>query len=117
MVIDRVKDLAATAQGVRFSPQFIENKLKFSPYIGECVVLGNGRPAIVAILCIRYSMVAKWAESQSLVYTTYTTFSALPEVYDLIGARSCRSMPRCRRANRSRASCCSTRSSTPTTAS
>jgi long-chain acyl-CoA synthetase len=84
VVIDRVKDLAATAQGVRFSPQFIENKLKFSPYIGECVVLGNGRPAIVAILCIRYSMVAKWAESQSLVYTTYTTLSALPEVYDLI---------------------------------
>jgi long-chain acyl-CoA synthetase len=84
VVIDRVKDLAATAQGVRFSPQFIENKLKFSPYIGECVVLGNGRPAIVAILCMRYSMVAKWAESQSLVYTTYTTLSALPEVYDLI---------------------------------
>ncbi len=84
VVIDRVKDLAATAHGVRFSPQFIENKLKFSPYIGECVVLGNGRPAIVAILCIRYSMVAKWAESQSLVYTTYTTLAALPEVYDLI---------------------------------
>ena len=84
VVIDRVKDLAATAQGVRFSPQFIENKLKFSPYIGECVVLGNGRPAIVAILCVRYSMVAKWAESQGLVYTTYTTLSALPEVYDLI---------------------------------
>jgi long-chain acyl-CoA synthetase len=84
VVIDRVRDLAATARGVRFSPQFIENKLKFSPYIGECVVLGNGRPAIVAILCVRYSMVAKWAESQGLVYTTYTTLSALPEVYDLI---------------------------------
>ncbi len=40
-VIDRVKDLATTSTGVRFSPQFIENKLKFSPYIGECVVLGN----------------------------------------------------------------------------
>jgi long-chain acyl-CoA synthetase len=84
VVIDRVKDLATTARGVRFSPQFIENKLKFSPYIGECVVLGNGRPAIVAILCMRYSMVAKWAETQGLVYTTYTTLSALPEVYDLI---------------------------------
>jgi long-chain acyl-CoA synthetase len=84
VVIDRVNDLAATAGGVRFSPQFIENKLKFSPYIGECVVLGNGRPAIVAILCVRYSMVAKWAETQGLVYTTYTTLSALPEVYDLI---------------------------------
>jgi long-chain acyl-CoA synthetase len=84
VVIDRVNDLATTARGVKFSPQFIENKLKFSPYIGECVVLGNARPSIVAILCVRYSMVAKWAENQGLVYTTYTALSALPEVYDLI---------------------------------
>ena len=84
VVIDRVNDLATTTEGVRFSPQFIENKLKFSPYIGECVVLGNGRPSIMAILCMRYSMVAKWAEGQGLTYTTYTALSALPEVYDLI---------------------------------
>jgi long-chain acyl-CoA synthetase len=84
VVIDRVNDLATTSQGVRFSPQFIENKLKFSPYIGECVVLGNARPAIVAILCIRYSMVSKWAESRGLAYTTYTTLAALPKVYGLI---------------------------------
>jgi long-chain acyl-CoA synthetase len=83
-VIDRVKDLATTANGVRFSPQFIENKLKFSPYIGECVVLGHERPTITAILCIRYSMVAKWAENQSLAFTTYTNLAALPEVYALI---------------------------------
>jgi len=86
VVIDRVKDLATTTEGVRFSPQFIENKLKFSPYIGECVVLGNARPSIVAILCIRYSMVSKWAENQGFAYTTYTTLSALPEVYGLIEA-------------------------------
>lgn len=84
VVIDRVADLSTTAQGVRFSPQFIENKLKFSPYIGECVVLGNARPSVVAILCVRYSMVAKWAEGRGLAYTTYTTLSALPEVYALI---------------------------------
>jgi long-chain acyl-CoA synthetase len=48
------------------------------------VVLGNARPSIVAILCIRYSMVSKWAESQGLAYTTYTTLAALPEVYGLI---------------------------------
>jgi long-chain acyl-CoA synthetase len=83
-VIDRVADLATTCTGVRFSPQFIENKLKFSPYIGECVVLGNGRPAITAILCIRYLMVAKWAESRGLAFTTYTHLSALPEVYALL---------------------------------
>ena len=84
IVIDRVRDLATTATGARFSPQFIENKLKFSPYIGECVVLGNGKPSITAILCIRYSMAAKWAESRGLTFTTYTNLAARPEVYDLI---------------------------------
>ena len=83
-VIDRVKDLATTSNGVNFSPQFIENKLKFSPYIGECVVLGNGHEMVTAILCIRYSMVSKWAEAKGLGFTTYTNLSALPEVYALI---------------------------------
>ena len=84
VVTDRVRDIATTATGIRFSPQFIENKLKFSPYIGECVVLGNGRPAVTAILCVRYSMVAKWAEANGLAFTTYTNLSARPEVYDLL---------------------------------
>ena len=84
VVIDRVNDLASTAAGARFSPQFIENKLKFSPYIGECVVLGNGKPSITAILCIRYAMVAKWAEARGLSFTTYGNLAARPEVYDLI---------------------------------
>ncbi|MGI9510523.1 MAG: AMP-binding protein [Geminicoccaceae bacterium] len=83
-VIDRVKDLATTSGGVRFSPQFIENKLKFSPYIGECVVLGHERDGITAILCIRHSMVEKWAEARGLGFTTYTSLAALPEVYALI---------------------------------
>jgi long-chain acyl-CoA synthetase len=84
VVVDRVRDMATTAAGVRFSPQFIENKLKFSPYVGECVVLGHERPAITAILCVRYSMVARWAESRGLAFTTYTNLSARPEVYDLL---------------------------------
>ncbi|HZA66223.1 MAG TPA: AMP-binding protein [Geminicoccaceae bacterium] len=84
VVIDRVADLSTTSTGARFSPQFIENKLKFSPYIGECVVLGNGRPSITAILCIRYSMVSKWAEGRGMSFTTYTNLAARREVYDLI---------------------------------
>ena len=83
-VIDRVKDMATTSRGTRFSPQFIENKLKFSPYIGECVVLGNNRDMVTAIICIRYSMVSKWAEAGGLGFTTYTNLSALPDVYALI---------------------------------
>jgi long-chain acyl-CoA synthetase len=84
VVMDRLRDIATTATGIRFSPQFIENKLKFSPYIGECVVLGNGRPAVTAILCMRYAMVAKWAEGQGLAFTTYTHLAARPEVYQLM---------------------------------
>src|SRR5450432_1744840 len=55
VVIDRIKDLAETARGERFSPQYIENKLKFSPYIAETVVLGAGRDALAAMICIRFS--------------------------------------------------------------
>ncbi|HEX6010482.1 MAG TPA: AMP-binding protein [Geminicoccaceae bacterium] len=84
VVIDRVRDIARTSLGVKFSPQFIENKLKFSPFIGECVVLGNGRPFLAAILCIRYSMVAKWAEGNRIGFTTYQNLSANPQVQELL---------------------------------
>jgi long-chain acyl-CoA synthetase len=84
VVIDRVKDIATTSDGVRFSPQFIENKLKFSSYIGEGVVLGHGRPWLAAILCIRYSMVAKWAESRRIGFTTYQNLAANPRVEQLL---------------------------------
>jgi long-chain acyl-CoA synthetase len=86
VVIDRVKDIATTSHGVRFSPQFIENKLKFSPYIGECVVLGHGRPWLAAMLCIRYSMVAKWAEAHRIGFTTYQNLAAHPRVQELLSA-------------------------------
>ncbi|MGF1476613.1 MAG: AMP-binding protein [Geminicoccaceae bacterium] len=84
IVIDRLKDIATTANRERFSPQYIENKLKFSPYIGECVVLGHDRPFLTAILCIRYSMVAKWAESNRIGFTTYSNLASRPQTYDLI---------------------------------
>ena len=84
VVIDRVKDIATTAAGVRFSPQYIENKLKFSPYIGECVVFGQGRPWLAAILCIRFSMVAKWAEARRVGFTTYQNLAANPDVQALL---------------------------------
>ena len=89
-VIDRVKDIAHTASGARFSPQYIENKLKFSPFIGECVVLGSGRPYVAAILCIRYSMVAKWAENRRINFTTYQSLAAHPAVAELLAAEVAR---------------------------
>jgi len=84
VVIDRIKDLAETSRGERFSPQYLENKLKFSPYVAEAVVLGAGRDRLAAMLCIRFSIVSKWAEKNRISFTTYTDLSARPEVYELL---------------------------------
>jgi long-chain acyl-CoA synthetase len=84
VVIDRIKDLAETSRGERFSPQYIENKLKFSPYIAEAVVLGADRDALAAMICIRYSIIAKWAEKNRLSFTTYTDLASRPEIYALL---------------------------------
>lgn len=84
VVIDRIKDLATTATGAHFSPAFIENKLKFSPFVAEAVILGQGRPYLAAIICIRFGIVAKWAEQRRISFTNYTNLSARPEVYDLL---------------------------------
>ncbi len=84
VVIDRLKDMSETSHGDRYSPQFIENKLKFSPFIAEAVVVGKGRPWLAAIICIRYAIVAKWAEQKGIVFTNYTNLSAQPEVYNAI---------------------------------
>ena len=84
VVIDRIKDLAQTARGERFSPQYIENKLKFSPYIAETVVLGDGRDSLAAMICIRFSIISKWAEKNRIAFTTYTDLSSRPEVYEMI---------------------------------
>jgi long-chain acyl-CoA synthetase len=84
VVIDRIKDLAETARGERFSPQYLENKLKFSPYIAETVVLGAGREALAAMICIRFSIISKWAEKKRIAFTTYTDLASRPEVYALL---------------------------------
>ncbi|MFO1109749.1 MAG: long-chain fatty acid--CoA ligase [Bradyrhizobium sp.] len=84
VVIDRIKDLAETSRGERFSPQYLENKLKFSPYIAEAVVLGAGRESLAAMICIRYSIISKWAEKNRIAFTTYTDLSSRPEVYALL---------------------------------
>ena len=84
VVIDRIKDLATTAKGLRFSPQFIENKLKFCPYVAEAVILGGERDYLTAIICIRFSIVSKWAEKNRIPFTTYSDLSARDEVYKLI---------------------------------
>jgi len=84
VVIDRISDIAVTACGARFSPQFIENKLKFSPFIAEVVVLGNQRQFLTAMICIRFDIVAKWAEKRGIAFTNYINLSAHDAVYEHI---------------------------------
>jgi long-chain acyl-CoA synthetase len=86
VVIDRIKDIAETARGDRFSPQYIENKLKFSPYVAEAVVLGAGRSHLAAMICIRFPIVSKWAERNRIAFTTYSDLAAKPQVLELLRA-------------------------------
>jgi long-chain acyl-CoA synthetase len=84
VIIDRMKDIMTLRSGERFSPQFIENKLKFSPYVKEAVCIGQGREFVIALLCIDFGIVGKWAEDHRIGYTTYTDLAAKPEVYDFL---------------------------------
>lgn len=85
VIIDRLKDVMQLRNGERFSPQFMENKLKFSPYIREAVVLGSGQEYLAAIVCVDQEIVGRWAEQQMITYTTYQDLAAKEEVYALIG--------------------------------
>jgi len=84
VIIDRVKDLMHLQSGAKFSPMFIENKLKFCPYIVESVVLGHEQDYVTAMICIDYKHVGKWAEENRINYTTYSDLAGKGEVYDLI---------------------------------
>ena len=84
IVIDRAKDVMTLHDGTKFSPQFIENKLKFSPYVKEAVVFGGDWPYVTAMINIDFANVGKWAERRQTSYTTYTDLAQKPEVYALI---------------------------------
>lgn len=83
-VIDRLKDVIRLKSGEMFSPQYIENKLKFSPYIKEAVAIGRDKPYVSAIINIDMANVGHWAEKNQLVYTTYQDLSSKKEVIELI---------------------------------
>ncbi|NIS73868.1 MAG: AMP-binding protein [Deltaproteobacteria bacterium] len=84
VVIDRLKDVMTLNDGTIFSPQFIENKLKFSPYIKEAVCMGHGKDYIAAMICIDYPNVGKWAETRKISYTTYTDLAAKKDIYEML---------------------------------
>ena len=83
-IIDRARDLGRLADGTMFAPKYLENKLKFSPYVKEAVTLGQGRPYVGALINIDLGAVGNWAERRGIAYTSYTDLSQRPEVYELI---------------------------------
>jgi long-chain acyl-CoA synthetase len=83
-IIDRARDVSRLADGTMFAPKYLENKLKFSPYIREAVCIGQGRPYVTALVNIDFAAVGNWAERRGLAYTSYTDLAQKPEVYELI---------------------------------
>ncbi len=83
-IIDRAKDVSKLNDGTMFAPKYIENKLKFSPYIKEAVAHGMGKDFVAVFIDIDYGAVANWAERRHIAFTSYTDLAQKPPVYDLI---------------------------------
>lgn len=83
-IIDRAKDVSKLTDGTMFAPKYIENKLKFSPYIKESVAHGMDRDFVAVFIDIDYGAVANWAERRHIAFTSYTDLAQKPPVYELI---------------------------------
>ena len=83
-IIDRAKDVGRMTDGSMFAPKYIENKLKFFPFIKEAVAFGDEKDYATAFICIDIEAVGNWAERRNLAYSGYTDLSARDEVYDIL---------------------------------
>jgi long-chain acyl-CoA synthetase len=83
-IIDRAKDVSKLTDGTLFAPKYIENKLKFSPFIKEAVAHGQDKDFVTAFIDIDYGAVGNWAERRHLPYSSYTDLAQKPEVYGLV---------------------------------
>jgi long-chain acyl-CoA synthetase len=83
-IIDRAKDVGRLRNGSLFAPKYLENKLKFFPYIKEAVAFGHGRDYVAAFINIDLPAVGNWAERRGLAYSGYTDLAGKTPVYDLI---------------------------------
>ncbi len=84
VVFDRSKDVMTLNDGRPFSPQYLETRLKFSPFIQEAWVIGDKREHVVAVMCIDYAVTGKWADERKINYTSYMELSQQPAVYNLV---------------------------------
>ncbi|HSD44210.1 MAG TPA: AMP-binding protein, partial [Burkholderiales bacterium] len=83
-IIDRAKDVGRLADGTLFAPKYLENKLKFFPYIKEAVCFGHQRDMVCAFVNIDFEAVGNWAERRNLAYSGYGDLAAQQPVYDLV---------------------------------
>ena len=83
-IVDRLKDIIITSGGKNISPSELENSLKTSPFIGEAIVIGDGRKFLSALIGIDLDVVGNWAQARKLAYTTYGDLSRKPEVVELV---------------------------------
>ena len=83
-IIDRASDVGKLADGTLFAPKYIENKLKFFPFIKEAVVFGNERDQATAFINIDFEAVGNWAEKRGIPYAGYIDLAGKPQVLDLI---------------------------------
>jgi len=83
-IIDRVKDVGKLADGTLFAPKYLENKLKFFPYIKEAVCFGDLREKVCAFINIDPEAIGNWAEKRNMPYSGYTDLASRDEVYDLV---------------------------------
>jgi long-chain acyl-CoA synthetase len=83
-IIDRAKDVGALTDGTLFAPKYLENKLKFFPYIKEAVCFGDKRDKVCAFINIDMEAVANWAEKRNLAYSGYVDLASREEVYALV---------------------------------
>jgi long-chain acyl-CoA synthetase len=83
-IIDRVKDVGRLNDGTLFAPKYLENKLKFFPYIKEAVCFGHARETVCAFINIDFDAIGNWAERRNLPYSGYTDLASHDEVYELV---------------------------------
>ncbi len=83
-IIDRAKDVGKLNDGSMFAPKYLENKLKFFPYIKEAVAFGDGRDHVAVFINIDLEAVGNWAERRNIAYSGYTDLAGQSVVYDLI---------------------------------
>jgi len=83
--LDRVKDMGELSTGVKYAPQYIEGRLRFSPYIKDAMVIGGkDKDYVTAIMNIDFTMISKWAQRKHLNFTTFVDLSQKDEVIDLV---------------------------------